>query len=337
MDTAGKTDEQNILSEAVPSLSDIQKALLDATPDCIKVMSADGKLLLINRAGRTALNIPQGSEFGIPWLALLPQETREQAREALRKAAGGSVARFSGTSAAPDGTRYWDNLLTPLIEETGQVASILCVSRDVTEKTRLENALRDSISRERLLSREMQHRIKNIFSLVSGLIFIAERETGIRNAPPLVILREKIGALARASDAAFSSVDEGGNNGKTDLQACVKSVLKPYGDRCRISGGPASIGESTSTTLALVLHELATNSMKYGALSTETGNITVRWAQAGPGLNLLWTEDGGPDISAPPHQGFGSEMIERIVRSAGGTIQRNWRADGLSVVLDLPN
>jgi two-component sensor histidine kinase len=77
--------------------------------------------------------------------------------------------------------------------------------------------------------------------------------------------------------------------------------------------------------------------MKYGALSTETGNITVRWAQAGPGLNLLWTEDGGPDISAPPHQGFGSEMIERIVRSAGGTIQRNWRADGLSVVLDLPN
>lgn len=88
--------------------------------------------------------------------------------------------------------------------------------------------------------------------------------------------------------------------------------------------------------MALVLHELATNSIKYGALSTEEGRITVQWADAGDGLNLAWTEDGSPNISATPPQKFGTQMIDSIVQSSGGTIVRNWRPEGLVAVLYLP-
>src|SRR5690606_27745156 len=104
-----------------------------------------------------------------------------------------------------DGIRYWDNLLTPIMDVSGRVLSILCVSRDVTTKTQLERELEAAVTREKLLSREMQHRIKNLFAVVSGLITIAEKEARQPSADGLgKILRQKLDALTRASDALFA-------------------------------------------------------------------------------------------------------------------------------------
>lgn len=329
------------LSKTEPHLSDLQKAMLDATPDCIKVVSVDGKLLTMNRAGCLALNVPEDSGFGMPWLPLLPEEVHQLGTEALRKAAAGHNARFPGKSESPGGIMYWDNLLTPLVDVSGRVLSILCVSRDVTAKTQLERELEDAINREKLLSREMQHRIKNLFSVVSGLISIAEREAATDKTLETAthILREKLGALARASDAAFADVDiQDGETSQVDLEALVNSVLQPYGDRCLVIGSQASIGRKTMTMLALFLHELATNSVKYGALSVDDGNVAVRWETDGDTLDLTWIETGGPEISTlPDRRGFGSEMVDRIVRSTGGTINRTWRTEGLVANLRFPN
>jgi two-component sensor histidine kinase len=328
-------------SKADPLLSDLQKAMLDATPDCIKVLSVDGMLLTMNRAGRLALNVPEDSEFGMPWLPLLPEDVHQLGMEALQKAAQGHNARFPGKSESPTGLIYWDNLLTPLVDPSGHVLSILCVSRDVTAKTKLERELEDSINREKLLSAEMHHRIKNLFSVVAGLIIIAEKEAAKDSIPDTAtgILREKLGALSRASDAAFSGVAIGdGDAGQADLGILVRSVLQPYGDRCLIGGDQASISRKAMTTFALFLHELATNSVKYGALSSDGGNVTVRWTANGETLDLTWIETGGPRISAlPERQGFGSEMVGRIVRSGGGIITRTWRPEGLVADLHLPN
>jgi len=314
------------LSKTEPHLSDLQKAMLDATPDCIKVLSVDGRLLTMNKAGCFALSVPEDSEFGMPWLPLLPEPVHQLGLEALRKAADGHNARFPGQSQSPGGIRYWDNLLTPVVDASGRVLSILCVSRDVTAKTQLEQELEAAISREKLLSQEMQHRIKNLFSVVSGLISISEKEAARNNAPETAakILREKVGALSRASDAAFSLPDiKNVGASQVDLASLVSSVLRPYGDRCRAIGDQVSICRNNMTTLALFLHELATNSVKYGALSTDGGNVTISWTTGDEELSLTWAESDGPPISASPkRQGFGSEMVDRIVHSVGGRFNK---------------
>lgn len=328
----------NAVASADPHLSDLQKAMLDATPDCIKVVSVDGRLLTMNRAGCLALDVSEVSGFGMQWLPLLPKEVHPAGMDALRKAAAGQPARFPGMSMSRNGTVYWDNLLTPLIDGAGQVLSILCVSRDVTEKVLLERELGEAVEREKLLAREMRHRVKNIFSIVSGLISITEREVASTdsNVAATEILRGKLGALARASEAVFTQ-ENGGEADPVDVATIVPSVLQPYGDRCTVIGRPALVRRDALTTFALLLHELATNSVKYGALSRNDGNVTIRWAVSDSALDMTWIETGGPRISTPPvRKGFGTEMVDRVVRSAQGTINRIWRPEGLVVDLHFP-
>lgn len=328
-------------SKAAPHLSDLQKAMLDAAPDCIKVISLDGRLLMMNRAGCRALNLAENSRFGMSWIGLLSEDVHPRGIEALRKAAAGQNARFPGKSVSHDVISYWDNLLTPVANSSGEVIVVLCISRDVTEKTLLEMRLEEAVDREKLLSREMQHRVKNLLAVVSGLIFIAEKEADSADASSsaTTILREKLDALSRASDAAFVQ-DEGTETtaSYTDLETLVRSVLKPYGDRCRASGSAVSLRRNVITSLALFLHELATNSIKYGALQKDGGNVAIQWMSNGDILDLTWIETGGTPVSASPDRiGFGSEMVDRIVRSAGGTINRAWHPDGLVVDIHLPN
>jgi len=329
------------LSKTEPHLSAVQKAMLDTTPDCIKVLSVDGTLITMNRAGCIALNVPEDSAFGMPWLPLLPEGVHDLGQDALQKAVAGKNALFPGQSHSPNGTRYWDNLLTPVLDASGKVLSILCVSRDVTAKALLEKELEDAIERERLLSREMQHRIKNLFSVVSALISISEREADkdISSASPTAILREKVGALSRASAAVFSQQQlYGPGTSQMDLGSLTQSVLQPYGDRCRTSGDSISIDRANMTTFALFLHEHATNAVKYGALSVEGGSVSVSWTAADKGVNVTWVETGGPTIAAiPESHGFGTEMVDRIIHSAGGKTNRKWAKEGLIAELYLPN
>lgn len=328
------------VSPAATSLSDMQKAMLDATPDCIKLVSTGGDLLMMNRSGCLALGVDQDGGFGMPWLPLLPEGVHPAGREALARAAAGEAARFPGMSVSPAGTLYWDNLLTPLVDGSGQVLSILCVSRDVTEKTLLDRQLQEAIDRETLLANEMRHRIKNLFSLVASLISISQREAGARESagPAIEILRDKLGALSRATDAVFA-LENGGmaDQSPVDVGAVVGSVLQPYGARCEYRGEAASIPMQAVTTLALFLHELATNATKHGALGQRGGRVSLGWDLLDDHVRLRWVETGGPAVSAPPsRQGFGTAMVDRIVRSTGGTIMRNWRPEGLTVELALP-
>ena len=106
---------------------------IQPTNDCIKVLRADGTLLHMNRPGCVALGIPEDeTEFGMPWLDLLPADFRRQGLRALNTAANGNRARFAGASHAAGALRHWDNVLTPIAEDDGRIREILCLSRDVT-------------------------------------------------------------------------------------------------------------------------------------------------------------------------------------------------------------
>jgi len=316
-----------------------QKVMLDATPDCIKIITTDGLLKSMNRAGCLALNVPLDSPFGMPWLSLLPPEVEAEGLIALRKAARGQSVSFVGKSLSPEGMVYWDNLLTPIVNLRGEVVSLLCVSRDVTHTTHLEQQLREALKREQLLAQEMRHRIKNVFSVVSGLIAMAQRESqaaGTDFTP--TALQERLGALARASDAVFineTSADP--DNSPVNIHTVITSVLEPYACRCEIGGNEAFVSPKEVTTLALFLHELATNSVKYGALSADRGRVAVGWTTEGNLIQLTWAERDGPKIlRSPVSLGFGTNMVDRVIRSAQGQVERNWSPEGLNVALSFP-
>jgi PAS domain S-box-containing protein len=140
-------DERKSHEERLRRELEIRNGMLDASADCIKVITSDGLLTHMNRAGCDALGVLADSAFGMTWVNLLPESVRESGRAAVALARAGEVARFPGSSQLPGETpRYWDNLLTPLQRRGDDVTAILCMSRDVTlqreAEIRLELAIR---------------------------------------------------------------------------------------------------------------------------------------------------------------------------------------------------
>jgi two-component sensor histidine kinase len=189
-----------------------------------------------------------------------------------------------------------------------------------------------------LLAGEMSHRVKNLLAIASALTAITSRsvETTTDMARELT---QRLTALGRAHDLVRPLP---GEEGKAALLGDLLSVLlAPYDDlgafsgRIRVSVPRMGVGERSANTLALVIHELATNSLKYGALSAEAGLLDVSCSAHEPELVIAWTEQGGPPVTPPTGPGgFGSQMVSRaMARQLDGSIERDWTPQGLVVRL----
>ena len=185
-----------------------------------------------------------------------------------------------------------------------------------------------------LLAGEMSHRVKNLLSIAAGLTHLTGRSAS-SVAEMTGELTERLTALGRAHDAVRPLP---GNQGKAALLGDLISVLlAPYDEtaafsgRIRVAVPRMGIGEQAASTLSMVLHELATNSVKYGALSSAEGSLDVSSRREGDQLELVWAETGGPAIVGQPDlTGFGSRLIERTVSSQlGGALKYDWQASGL--------
>jgi two-component sensor histidine kinase len=202
---------------------------------------------------------------------------------------------------------------------------------DVTGRKQAEEA-------HELLAGEMSHRVKNLLSMATALTSIASRSaTSAEHMASELISR--LSALGRAHDLV-RPVPGRKENGAL-LGDLLTILLAPYDDgaafsgRIRVAVPRMSVGESGATSLAMVLHELATNSMKYGALSAVTGTLDVSCVAEGDEMVLVWTERGGPRIAAPPDTtGYGSRMLTRSMQSQlNGSVARDWSEDGAIVTL----
>lgn len=191
--------------------------------------------------------------------------------------------------------------------------------------------------RYELVARELGHRIANIFAVVNSIVRLAARGEP-ENREFASKLEERFAALHRAH--AFVGRSKGAAEG--GLLTLLAGLCAPYQDgnaaRVTIAGDDAVIGPQTATSLALILHELATNSVKYGALSSPTGTVSVLVRCDANDTSIQWCEAGGPSVSAPPERsGFGSTMIDGAVRSlVGSTIDYAWKAEGLVVTISMP-
>ncbi|UVK41996.1 PAS domain-containing protein (plasmid) [Mesorhizobium sp. AR02] len=203
---------------------------------------------------------------------------------------------------------------------------------DVTGRKQAEE------SRE-LLAGEMSHRVKNLLTIASGLTAITSRSTNTTNDMARE-LTQRLTALGRAHDLVRPVP------GQTEAASALLGdlltvLLAPYDDlgafsgRIRVSVPRMSVGESSATILALIIHELATNSLKYGALSAEAGTLDVSCSAHDDAVTIVWTESGGPLVETPAGPpGYGSRLVERSVTGhLRGSIAYDWSKQGLVVTL----
>ena len=203
---------------------------------------------------------------------------------------------------------------------------------DVTSRKQAEEA-------RELLAGEMSHRVKNLLSIASALTAITSRSTTTTNDMARE-LTQRLTALGRAHDLVRPV--PGQSVAASALLGDLLSVLlAPYDDlgafrgRVRVSVPRMSVGESSITTLALVVHELATNSLKHGALSVDTGMLDISCSVRDESVTIVWTETGGPPVKTPAaERGYGSRLVERsVVGQLRGSIEYEWAKEGLVVTL----
>jgi PAS domain S-box-containing protein len=207
-----------------------------------------------------------------------------------------------------------------LVEFEGQGAArkpvaIAGASRDLTE-------LKQAEAGQRLLVNELSHRVKNTLATVQSIAFHTLRDATDVTAARLA-LDARILSLAHAHDVLTES-----NGSGADLAQVVARAMAPFAAAQIAREGPAvDVSPRMALALTMVLHELATNAAKYGALSRPEGRIALRWAARGDQLALTWHEAGGPPVAAPSRRGFGSTLIEHAL--AGGSARLDFAPDGV--------
>ena len=181
-----------------------------------------------------------------------------------------------------------------------------------------------------LVNQELSHRLKNTLALVQSIAMQTLRAVEPQEA--VSAFRDRIQALGKAHDVLLS---EGWSS--VPLGQVARQTLEPLDGLSQIKiGGPEiSIGSRATLTLSLVLHELATNAAKYGALSVPDGCIDLSWTVEGPILHLRWRERDGPHVQAPAHSGFGSRLIERGFGTSS-QVSKRFLQTGLEMEIVVP-
>ena len=232
-----------------------------------------------------------------------------------------------------DGTPFWNSLhLGPIFDDANRLTHFYGSQWDVTEVV----SERARGEMQRRVNEELQHRTRNLFGVIGSIVRQSAR--GVDDVGTLVAkVTERIDAMGRAHDVSISPGGETGQPG--DLHALSEAILRPYrteaAGRIGLDGPVVAIPTALVTPLGLVLHELATNAVKHGALGVAGGQVRLDWTCEGRELVLNWTESGGPRPEAGT-PGTGSRLMRGVLSAASGRIETELREGGLRAVLHLP-
>lgn len=200
-----------------------------------------------------------------------------------------------------------------------------------------EERLKAALAEQETLTREMGHRVKNLFAIVDGMIRLSARMSAGKEQM-VETLSGRLRALAGANALIRKtfSADAKTSNG-SNLSEIVAAILRPYAPAATVLGGPAvQVGEHATNAIALVFHEMATNAAKYGSLSTDDGEVSVKWSIDEGQCELVWKETGGPPPAEPEATGFGTSLVTNTITRHGGTIATSWQSDGVQVKIKVP-
>jgi two-component sensor histidine kinase len=197
-----------------------------------------------------------------------------------------------------------------------------------------DDRLKKALEAQETLAKELNHRVKNLFAVTGSLVEMTSANTGTKDEM-VDALRGRLRALSEAHGLMLGAFGGASGNRGVSLSALLDALLRPFG-RVQPEGPAIALGDRATGNLALVIHELATNAAKYGALSIQGGSLAVTWDVTDGNLVVDWRETGGPAAPPPTKQGFGSALIEGTIAGLGGTLDYDWSARGLVLRIAVP-
>ena len=315
--------ERMALEEPADSLHLYSESILNASPDCVKILSAHGEIEFFNETGLCQMEIDIPSRiYGQPWTELWPAESRVTVHDAVRRVSSGESVRFESFCPTAKGVpKWWDVTAAPIFSPAGGVEKIIAVSRDITERRNHEAQLASLIEQQHnklttndLHLEEIHHRVRNSLHLVNTLLLLqANLAADDAVKAQLQTAAGRVVTIAAVHERLYQSTDAQDLSASIYLRALVDDIRKAFGDRdISLHVDSITLVTERMAPLGLVISELVTNSLKYGK-----GLIDVRVEKAGDHaiISVADQGDGFPE-SYPKPSGTGLGM--RLVKSYSG-------------------
>ncbi|MGF1627578.1 MAG: PAS domain S-box protein [Alphaproteobacteria bacterium] len=346
-------DEQGAVVGAVNVLVDISEqrrarelderlaSIVESSEDAIVSKDLNGIVNSWNQGAERLFGYRADEMIGRPITTLIPADHIDEEAEIIgRIRRGERVAHYETVRQRKDGSLIEISLaVSPVRDASGRIIGASKIARDITERNRVQR-------RNQLLLREMNHRIKNLLALAGGVVALSAR-TAETPAELARTVGDRLGALSRAHDLTLpetlEDIEEA--NRTTTIEDLLRAVLAPYCDhnatadaQISIDGPPLQVSNSALHSMALLLHEFATNALKHGALSTAQGRVRISWTAEEGQLLLTWQERFGPMLGPDRGtEGFGSTLARGAAQHhLGGSIDYDWDREGLTIRLSLP-
>lgn len=304
-------------------------AIVESSDDAVVTKSLDSIITSWNHGAQRIFGYLAEEVIGKSITILIPPDRLDEEPAILERIKRGErIDHYDTVRQRKDGSKLDISLtVSPVKDASGRIVGASKVARDITDAKRTEAQIA-------LLAREAEHRAKNVLATVQATVNLSNSETpgGLKQS-----ISGRIQALANVHRLFVESRWSG-----ADLRTLALEELSPYrqgGDaQARVNGSTIKLAPNAAQALAIILHDLATNAAKYGALSVPDGRVIVDWSIApDKRLILRWTETGGPAVEAPTRQGFGTRVMNSMITgSLRGTMRLDWRECGLVCEIAIP-
>ncbi|MEP3421568.1 MAG: PAS domain-containing protein [Erythrobacter sp.] len=294
----------------------------------------DNPIVFANRAFRRLTGYSEGEVVGRNCRFLQGPKTDPEPVARIRKAiANEDVVVVELLNYRKNGTTFWNALhLGPIYSDTGELVYFFGSQWDVSDV----RAARAEEQHAKDMARELSHRMKNMFAVISGIVNVTGRSRGIQDEAAEI--NSRIQALGRAYETTLDDA----SSGSIDIGEAIRAVLSPYdrdATRLTMAGAGIRMPFTIISVVGLVLHELSANATKHGAWSVDTGAVTVDWGvnDDDTALILRWDETGGPKVDPEAIElGTGTAIVDRLLKTSRGSIAREWTENGLSATITVP-
>jgi PAS domain S-box-containing protein len=296
-------------------------SIVESSDDAVVSKNLDGIITSWNRGAERIFGYSAEEVIGQPITIIIPQDRQDEERGILTRIRRGErIDHFETVRQRKHGSLIIVSLtVSPVKNAEGKIVGASKIARDITGQKRNQEQIAT-------LAREAEHRSKNLLASVQATVKLSQSDTleGLKQA-----IEGRIQALANVHSLFVESRWIG-----AELSAVATQELAPYSEtdegRARLDGPQVLLEPNAAQAIAVILHELATNAAKYGALSLPNGQIDLKWSHEADGrLNLHWTETGGPAVQTPTRLGFGGRIIKRMIDQLKGKSRFDWRPEGL--------